>query len=128
MGLFGFFSGKKPEDIEKKGDEFYEQGVFGYAKMEYEKARERHLAKPSEHENFGQIIVEKIQKACEGLALGHRDKAKDYIEENSGAEFSHGLCAECLEKYYPEPSQDEEDEDIAALRALSEEDDTEPNT
>jgi len=26
-----------------------------------------------------------------------------YISEHSDAEFSHGLCPECLEKYYPEP-------------------------
>jgi len=25
-----------------------------------------------------------------------------YITENSGAEFSHGLCPECIEKYYGE--------------------------
>ena len=29
-----------------------------------------------------------------------------YIAEHSEATFSHGLCPECLEKYYPEPSDD----------------------
>lgn len=82
MGLFGFFSGKKPEDIEKKGDKFYDQGAFGYAKIEYEKARERHLSKPSEDGEFGEKIGDKIRKACEGLALGHKEKAEEFIKVN----------------------------------------------
>jgi len=54
------------------------------------------------------------QESWEGLEA--------YIQENSEAEFSHGLCPECLEKYYPEPNADEEDEGLAALREFSEED------
>ncbi|HTY63246.1 MAG TPA: response regulator [Acidobacteriota bacterium] len=30
-------------------------------------------------------------------------KMEEYIESNSGAQFSHGICPSCLEKYYPEP-------------------------
>jgi len=29
-------------------------------------------------------------------------KVEHYIEAHSNAQFSHGLCPECLEKYYPE--------------------------
>jgi len=28
-----------------------------------------------------------------------------YISEHSGAEFSHGICPECLKKHYPEESE-----------------------
>jgi DNA-binding response OmpR family regulator len=30
-----------------------------------------------------------------------------YIQEHSDAQFSHSLCPECLEKYYPKPQMDE---------------------
>ena len=59
------------------------------------------------------------QESWEGL--------ESYIQDHSEAEFSHGLCPECLEKHYPKPSPDEVDEDLAALRDLSETDDTLPN-
>jgi len=36
------------------------------------------------------------------------EKLEQYIGDHSDAEFSHGLCPECLEKYYPEePDEDE---------------------
>jgi len=40
---------------------------------------------------------------------GYWQKLDAYISEHSGATFSHGLCPECLEKYYPELSGDDED-------------------
>ena len=30
------------------------------------------------------------------------ERLEKYITEHSEAQFSHGLCPECLEKYYPE--------------------------
>ncbi|MBF0201788.1 MAG: hypothetical protein HQK66_10850 [Desulfamplus sp.] len=79
MGLFDFFSGKKPEEFEKKGDDFYARQSFGYAKIEYEKARDRHLKKPSDDPEFGIRIHGKIEGACNGLARAHKDKAIEYI-------------------------------------------------
>lgn len=35
---------------------------------------------------------------------------EDYIEKNSDAQFSHSICPECLEKYYPETPKDEAEE------------------
>lgn len=32
----------------------------------------------------------------------HWQRLEAYIEEHSGASFSHSLCEQCLEKYYPE--------------------------
>ena len=34
-------------------------------------------------------------------------RIETYIEHHSEAEFSHGLCPECLEKYYPEDDEEE---------------------
>jgi phosphoserine phosphatase RsbU/P len=36
------------------------------------------------------------------------EKIDDYLEKNTNAEISHGLCEECLEKYYPEDEDDSE--------------------
>ena len=35
------------------------------------------------------------------------EKMENYIENNSGAEFSHSICDECLEKLYPEDDEEE---------------------
>ncbi|MBU8922443.1 MAG: response regulator transcription factor [Bacteroidales bacterium] len=34
------------------------------------------------------------------------EKMESYIESNSGAEFSHSICDECLEKLYPEDDEE----------------------
>jgi len=34
-------------------------------------------------------------------------RIEKYIQEHSDAQFSHSLCPECLEKYYPKPPMDE---------------------
>ncbi len=36
---------------------------------------------------------------------GYWAQLEEYISAHSEAEFSHGLCPDCLEKYYPEVSQ-----------------------
>ena len=33
---------------------------------------------------------------------GYWNKLEDFIQSHSQAEFSHALCAACLEKHYPE--------------------------
>jgi sigma-B regulation protein RsbU (phosphoserine phosphatase) len=33
-------------------------------------------------------------------------KLEQYVTEHSGAQFSHGLCPECMEKYYPDTDED----------------------
>jgi uncharacterized PurR-regulated membrane protein YhhQ (DUF165 family) len=41
---------------------------------------------------------------------GYWHRIETYLKENSDAEFSHGMCPECVEKYYPgmdsDPKQD----------------------
>ena len=41
---------------------------------------------------------------------GYWAKLEQFIEEHSEAEFSHGLCSSCLEKYYPEEPDDDVEE------------------
>jgi len=44
---------------------------------------------------------------CHRIRSGHEawEKLEKYVEERSEAQFSHSLCPECLEKYYPETSE-----------------------
>ena len=32
---------------------------------------------------------------------GYWEQIESYLQRHSGATFSHGMCADCLEKYYP---------------------------
>jgi PAS domain S-box-containing protein len=38
---------------------------------------------------------------------GYWNQVEKYVSEHSEAEFSHGICPECLKKFYPEFAQDE---------------------
>lgn len=46
---------------------------------------------------------------CKGIRddKGYWKKLEIYISEHSKAEFSHGICEPCLEKYYPEDSEED---------------------
>jgi hypothetical protein len=33
---------------------------------------------------------------------GYWNRIESYIEDHSGAEFTHGMCPECLKKYHPD--------------------------
>jgi len=41
MGFLKLFSGKGPEEYERKGDRFFELGEYGAAKLEYETALDK---------------------------------------------------------------------------------------
>jgi len=45
---------------------------------------------------------------CKGIRddKGAWNKLEKFITEHSDAQFSHGLCEECLDKYYPEEEDD----------------------
>jgi hypothetical protein len=42
---------------------------------------------------------------------GYWEKVEDYFSSHSEAEFSHSLCPECMKKYYPELTIQEEEPD-----------------
>jgi hypothetical protein len=37
---------------------------------------------------------------------GFWDQVENYIAHHSLAQFSHGLCPDCIKKYFPEYAQD----------------------
>jgi PAS domain S-box-containing protein len=41
---------------------------------------------------------------------GYWNQIEAYIQDHSGAEFSHGICQECAKKYYPEMDIYDEDQ------------------
>jgi predicted Zn-dependent protease len=80
MGLLSIFSGKDPENYEQKGDALFDDGAFGKAVVEYERALER-LEKTSPwDEGYHQNLQDKIRSARESLALKHRQTAADLME------------------------------------------------
>ena len=46
------------------------------------------------------------------------ERMENYIQGHSEAELSHGLCPECLEKYYPKSGSGEVDGDSSSLSSL----------
>ena len=79
MGLFKLFSGKSPEDIENQGDDLFDKGVFGPAKLEYEKALAKFEKKHAAQGAFGGRIREKIVRAKEALARQHVESAAELM-------------------------------------------------
>jgi len=80
MSIFKLFSGKTPEELEQKGDEFFSFDLWGKAKIEYERALDR-LEKISPHNDELKARLQgKIHRAKEALALGHEQNADDLIE------------------------------------------------
>jgi tetratricopeptide (TPR) repeat protein len=77
MGWLRFFSGRSAQDIEKTGDDFFRRESFGDAKMEYEKALERHRKKPAEDAAFEARLTGKLAAAREALASTHIKTASE---------------------------------------------------
>ena len=92
MGILNFFSGKDPEDFDKKGDAWFQSGAYGKAIDQYERALAR-LEKASPwDEGYRQSLQDKIvnckerlaqeheEMAAELMEAGHNDDARQYIE------------------------------------------------
>ncbi len=80
MGFFKFLSGKSPEDIEAKGDGFFEAGEYGAAKLEYEKALDKLTRHSIEKADGSKRINEKLVRSKEALADAHRKTALSLME------------------------------------------------
>jgi tetratricopeptide (TPR) repeat protein len=80
MGFFKFLSGKGPEEIEAKGDGFFDVGEYGAAKLEYEKALDKLTDKSTGKPGDIKRIKEKLVRSKEALAHAHRETALSFIE------------------------------------------------
>jgi tetratricopeptide (TPR) repeat protein len=80
MGILKQLFGQSPEKYEQKGDEFFNNSLWGMAKIEYEKALDA-LEKPSDGSNEVEArLEEKLRKSKESLALEHKQTGEDLME------------------------------------------------
>jgi len=80
MGILKQLFGQNPEKYEQKGDEFFNNSLWGMAKIEYEKALDA-LEKPSDGPNEAEArLEEKLRKSKESLALEHKQTGEDLME------------------------------------------------
>jgi tetratricopeptide (TPR) repeat protein len=79
MGLLNIFSGKMPEELEKKGDQFVENREYGLAIMEYEKALNKLEKKPSDNPGYSGKLENKVVNAKTSLARLHLENGKALI-------------------------------------------------
>jgi tetratricopeptide (TPR) repeat protein len=80
MGLLNIFSGKDPEDFEKKGDAFAGTKSYGKAIVEYERALQRLEKTAPWDDGYRQSLQEKISSSKECLAREHKKTAEDLAE------------------------------------------------
>lgn len=83
MGLFSFFAGKSPEEIEMAGDKYFKVNEFGAAKLEYEKAVRKAVSKFPEKANLISRLDEKLTNARESLARAHLQNSRELGESGN---------------------------------------------
>ncbi len=80
MSFLKIFSGPSPEKLEKNGDALFEAGLWGKAKLEYERALVKSEKESSRSPDREAQLSEKIAEAKEALAKAHQKSAEDLIE------------------------------------------------
>jgi hypothetical protein len=105
----------------KKEKKTKEQNIKGIAEMqqriaELEKAASEHQRIETKRENLILELKRVLSeiKTLSGLLPicayckkirndeGYWEQIESYIKERSLADFSHGICPECMKKYYPD--------------------------
>ncbi len=95
MGFLKLFSGKGPEEYERKGDRFFELGEYGAAKLEYETALDKTRKGPG-NAVLEERLREKMGKSREALARQHRENA-ERLTESGDSEGASDLLRLALE-------------------------------
>jgi tetratricopeptide (TPR) repeat protein len=80
MGLLKQFFGQSPEKYEKKGDDFFNNSLWGMAKIEYEKALDALERLPQGSNEVEDRLKEKLRTSKETLAHEHRETGRDLME------------------------------------------------
>ncbi len=99
MGFLKLFPKKDPQDYEKKGDIYYENGEYGAAKMEYETALKKSEKQSPQDTDFIQRIQEKNTLTKNTLALHHKESAEELLncQNYEDAEEKFALALELAE-------------------------------
>jgi tetratricopeptide (TPR) repeat protein len=79
MDLFDIFKGKDPIKQEERGDQLFESGAYGQARLEFEAAVEKRRRDTSNDARIP-VLDNKILKCSEALAFLHRKRADDLAE------------------------------------------------
>ncbi len=79
MGFLNIFSGKTPEELEQKGDLYVENGEYGLAILEYEKAQDRLEKKPSDAPEYKDQLDKKVINTKESLARLHFENGNKLV-------------------------------------------------
>jgi len=99
VGFLKIFSGKTPEEYEKRGDSFFEIMEYGAAKLEYETALDKMKKRCSEDTNLENRLREKMVRSSEALALQHKQNGELLREsgDHEGASELFHLALELTE-------------------------------
>ena len=80
MSFLKFLSGPPPEKLEQKGDTLIDSGLWGDAKLEYERALEKAKKENRLTPEWEVRLCDKIAGAKESLAASHQQTARDLME------------------------------------------------
>ncbi|MEA2038850.1 MAG: tetratricopeptide repeat protein [Thermodesulfobacteriota bacterium] len=99
MGWQKLFSGKTPEQVEKRGDGLFAAGEYGRAGMEYEKSLDKWRKKAPCTEISEERLEQKIRKTREILARQHKEEGLEIMDSEyyEGAEESFRMALELTE-------------------------------
>jgi len=114
MSFFDIFKGKKPEDYEQKGDAYAAEGLWGNAKMEYERALNRLEKEAAVDRKTTDRLAAKVSRVREELACEHRENARNLVAGGYGDE-ARDLYSLALELTRDAGLQNELQEEIEAL-------------
>ena len=114
MSFFDIFTGKKPQAYEQKGDAYAEVGLWGNAKVEYERALNRLEKDGGVDRETADRLTAKATRVCEELACEHRDNARNLVAGGYGDE-ARDLFSLALELTRDAGLRDALQEEIKAL-------------
>jgi tetratricopeptide (TPR) repeat protein len=81
MGLLKNFFGQNPEKHEQKGDSYFNNAVWGMAKIEYEKALDTLEKTSPGYDESETRLQDKLRQAREALAAEHRQTGENLMEQ-----------------------------------------------
>jgi len=96
LGLLKIFSGKNPEEYERKGDNFFEIMEYGSARLEYETALAKMKKRCPEDIDLDSRLREKMIRSSEALALQHKQNG-ELLRESGDYESASELFHIALE-------------------------------
>jgi Tfp pilus assembly protein PilF len=86
MSLLKFLSGPTPEKLEAQGDARLASGLWGQAKILYERALHKHESSGGREPNARRRLQDKIRQTRQALAQDHRQTAMTYLDGGYVAE------------------------------------------